>query len=633
MRRLGFVFIGATMLINIFAVVLPAKNTYAGSAGNIMVGGGGSDKAEILSKYDADPWVQAVYSEFGISRADIEKMVPDEVDIAAAKGPGWNQNLVTAGRMANNKDDSAFAETPVNIAGATIYKHTVDSAFDAPTVKVIWCSKEVCGRYKAIALVCGNPIIDMNEEQVHQTPQPMGFVDGITCERMFGWAYNDMYSRFVHIYVDKPLTANSVEGKDYFEVQATQDTRPDVKEAFASRGVPSSVGWSWDGGPLVNDGKDHKLWAYVTDRGAHFAALAGGEGVAANFTCQKPVIKICPAGPLVGKPAPDDNLRNCPESPIASCTKLTALSRVVQINTDARFSATAVALNGAKVNGYKMDFGDGSDKTFGADQSDQIVHKYTKLGTWKAVLTVQSSEGDKTSPDCAADIEVKAQPVPCTHDSSILLSDTEKCTPCPENPTISIKNTTLCVVQIVQAKKVANITKGTADANNTTASPGDILEYTLLTTNTGTKLSFDQTTSESIADILDYAVTDNLGTAKLAATTLSWPKTTIVAGDTIKQVFRVKIKDTIPATPPSISDAGTFDLTMVNTYGNATSVKVPCPPTLCVQNVATKLPQTGPGSTMLVTFMIVCMIGFFYNRNRILAKELDFVKADYQRGA
>jgi hypothetical protein len=198
---------------------------------------------------------------------------------------------------------------------------------------------------------------------------------------------------------------------------------------------------------------------------------------------------------------------------------------------------------------------------------------------------------------------------------------------------IPASNTKLCIVKTIISKKVANITKGVTDANNSTASPGDILEYTLYTTNTATKLSTEQTTSEPISDLLDYSDINNLGNAKQLDTTLVWPKVTIVAGDTLKQSFRVKVKSVIPTTPISTTDSGTFDLKMINTYGNSTTVNLPCPAVLCAQNTAKNLPKTGPGSSLLITFMILCLVAFFYNRNRVLVKELNLIKLEHSTGA
>ena len=98
-------------------------------------------------------------------------------------------------------------------------------------------------------------------------------------------------------------------------------------------------------------------------------------------------------------------------------------------------------------------------------------------------------------------------------------------------------------------------------------------------------------------------------------------------------MFKVKVKDTIASTPASISDGGTFDLKMINVYGNSTTVNLACPPKLCIQRTAEQLPHTGPGSSLVLTFFAVIVLGFFYSRSRVLAKEIDIVRYEYSKGA
>jgi hypothetical protein len=377
------------------------------------------------------------------------------------------------------------------------------------------------------------------------------------------------------------------------------------------------------------------VWVYVTDRAENYALLTNGDGRTVNFNCPKPTVVLCPAGPLAGQPALDNDVRNCPASPIATCSKLTILSAVVQRGTDARFVLTATALNGASISGYRVNFGDGDTRVFSTTSASyEFTHRYNDVGNYVVSATALTSEGDKTSPDCSGNLEVKPQPVPCPHDSTLLFSDTERCNPCPENPSIPASNTELCIATKTLSKKVANITQGVADANNTTAAPGDILEYTLVTQNTAKKLNIQHVTTENIGDLLDYSDISELGGGQLDdKKNLIWPETTIVAGAQLKQVFRVKVKSSIPTTPPSLSDAGTFDLKMVNIYGNSTTVNVNCPTSLCVKGTVERLPNTGPGTSLAITFIIVGIVGFFYTRSRILAKELDIVRYEYAREA
>jgi LPXTG-motif cell wall-anchored protein len=68
-----------------------------------------------------------------------------------------------------------------------------------------------------------------------------------------------------------------------------------------------------------------------------------------------------------------------------------------------------------------------------------------------------------------------------------------------------------------------------------------------------------------------------------------------------------------------------FDLTMTNVYGNSVSIKVPAPPGKTVETTAATLPNTGPGSSLLIGGIVVMLAGYFYARSRLLATESNIV--------
>ncbi len=149
--------------------------------------------------------------------------------------------------------------------------------------------------------------------------QPKGYVDVLNCSGIAGWAWNVNNPRYVHFYVDKPSFAGSRVNVDYFEVEAN-GSRTDVPGVFPQ--IPPNVGWFWDGGPLKNDGRTHKLYVYVTDRGDNWAPLLGGEGIDANFTC--PV-------PPTPTPTPIPNATptpTVPPTPTIACVKPSAPTNV-----------------------------------------------------------------------------------------------------------------------------------------------------------------------------------------------------------------------------------------------------------------------------------------------------------------
>ncbi len=183
-------------------------------------------------------------------------------------------------------------------------------------------------------------------------------------------------------------------------------------------------------------------------------------------------------------------------------------------------------------------------------------------------------------------------------------------------------------------KKVRNDTQGIEDANGTKANPSDVLTYTLSVTNRSKDRTFPgKIVKENISDILEYAtVTDYHGGTKDDENFVTWPATDIPAGDTIEKELTVKVKSKLPQTPRSATNPGSFDMLMTNVYGDTVNVKLPPSPPKQVETTTTSLPNTGPGETLAIGFIITVVAGYFFARSRLMAKELDIVRDDYAAG-
>ncbi len=205
-------------------------------------------------------------------------------------------------------------------------------------------------------------------------------------------------------------------------------------------------------------------------------------------------------------------------------------------------------------------------------------------------------------------------------------SSEAECKPC--DAAQSQLNPALCLILRKQAR---NVTQDIDDANNTTAAGGDVIVYTLSVKNTGTADVDDFVIEENISDILQYADTQDLNGARRDNDTgiIKWSAADIDAGRTITREFRVKIKNPIPQTPVSVSDPSTFDLTLTNVYGNTVIIKLPGSIVKTTEKVATTLPNTGPGTSLFIGFMFTVIVGYFFSRSRLLARELAIVKHDY----
>lgn len=139
------------------------------------------------------------------------------------------------------------------------------------------------------------------------------------------------------------------------------------------------------------------------------------------------------------------------------------------------------------------------------------------------------------------------------------------------------------IVNIVQSKSAYNQTQK-IDATQRAAGSGDVIEYTLVTKNTG-NTDTDYVVKDGISDILEYANVSNIsdGGSQIAGTTgndaelVSYPSAKIAAGGEIVRTFTVKVKDPLPT---NAANGYHFDDKMYNVYGNEVIVYIarPTPP-------------------------------------------------------
>lgn len=204
---------------------------------------------------------------------------------------------------------------------------------------------------------------------------------------------------------------------------------------------------------------------------------------------------------------------------------------------------------------------------------------------------------------------------PCKYNSNIPASNPE-CKPCIK---ASLSNPYACV-EI--HKEAANTTQGIDDANNTEAAAGDVIIYTLSATNTGKADVKKYVFKEDMSDVLDYAdVVDLHGGAISSTKIVTWPAETIKTGQTASHQITVKIKNPIPQTPAGSSDPTHFDLIMTNVYGDTINIRLPGSPEKTVETAASTLPNTGPGTSLMIGAAIVIVGGYFFSRSRLLAEE------------
>lgn len=290
-------------------------------------------------------------------------------------------------------------------------------------------------------------------------------------------------------------------------------------------------------------------------------------------------------------------------NPSAQCLGLTAekLSR-----NEYKFVATASVTDGATINDFNFNFGDGSSQDSPNNNgTSEATHTFVEPGNYVIGAIVRTSLGHIVSNACSQQITVEPEDE-------------------PEEPVI------------IHNKEAKNLTQEIDDADNTVAKAGDRIEYKLITRNTGTVAAVDfELPAEDIADILEYADIEELNDAKFdeEKKKLTWDKATIEPGGKIEKVFIVKVKDPVPQTPVSASDATSFDLVMANKYGSDhVKIKLERSNNKRIEEVARSLPNTGITDNIISSTFLIGMSTYFYSRNRMISKELKLVKKEFTNG-
>lgn len=328
-------------------------------------------------------------------------------------------------------------------------------------------------------------------------------------------------------------------------------------------------------------------------------------------------------------------------TPVAACSALT----ITPIDrTTVKLAATATTGGGATISGYTYSIKDSKgavilDQTIpSSGTSTSIQHDISKSGTYTATVTVATSIGAKTGADCTKSFTISPEAL-CTLTPTLVESSPD-CKPCLGSTTLWYKDTT-CKPAFDISKKVRNITQSLADANNTTARPGDQLQYTLTVKNTG-KDAGSYTMTDNVADILQYADLVDAGDGKLVTesepnvispATVVWPSfSNIKPGAIVERTLLVKVKLTIPATAVNTANQQSYNCTVTNTFGNTLNVGIACPPEKVVETITTELPHTGPTENIIFSGIVLAVVVYFYARSRQTSQEIRLIRRDFNAG-
>lgn len=381
---------------------------------------------------------------------------------------------------------------------------------------------------------------------------------------------------------------------------------------------------------------DFDSTAWTKRNGSTYQAIIGtrsldGQWFAIMMACGNPAYVVPPAAP----PPP------VVKTPTAVCTSLaiTPLNR-----TSFRLTGKSSTKDGASISAYQFVVKNASgvavfsERVAATGDSASATADLKTNGNYTAVLTVETSVGNRTDGACQKALTVSPEPrCPLNPD---LVESSPDCKPCADDTSIWYKDKD-CVAAFELTKKVKNLTQNIANANNTLAKPSDRVEYTLEVKNTG-KNTGTYTFTDNLADVLEYSTVIQSGGGVISSAadgspiekqgTITWSPMAIKAGQSVQKTVIVQLKSVVPTAPQSLSNPESYNCRMHNSFGNGTTILVDCPPEKTVEQVVTQLPTTGPTENAIFAGVLLSVVTYFYARSRQMKKEVRLIRHNVNAG-
>jgi hypothetical protein len=592
-RRTGFVLIVLAMVVQFIATLAPPQQSLASSPNDIL--NGITNKNSILRAWDANTHhLRDVYSKFGITRANI----------ANINGQGTNSTVNSTARdywsvgyfpLSNfGISSNHWGERTINANGVTVYQRPLH-AWDTHGSSSYPAFHGVNSHGKDfwILKTCGNPTFV--GPYLPQPPKPK-------------------------LTVHKSLITNSVAHRgdivkfrlEYQNIQpdslATNfRLRDSIDGNFEFVSLDDMSSKSGNTVQIARSGHlGHTNSPYVSTLVVKVKAKAANQAVICNSatvnsdqdsaTSERPCVTvIVPAAPP--PPTPVVN------APSGYCVASSAF--VSGSNKDFTIRTEAYVQNGTQVTGYNFDVDangsiDAHDSTNLATFDKQFKGLATGQHTVLVYVDLKNSTGQTVRTNaCQAQINI-------AEDARVNLS-----------------------------KSVTNLTKG-GDANSTTVSNGDILEFKLVTKNVTSTAYKNYEGQDYIGSVLQYADVVDSSQITLqdmnldSQNYLHWKIPNLAAQTSDVKTIKVKVKDVIPNTNTPSKLSPDYNCSFTNDYGNEVTMNVNCPAAKSVEQAATALPNTGPGTTITIGAIIAVVAGYLFSRSRIMARELLIIRDEYQ---
>lgn len=314
---------------------------------------------------------------------------------------------------------------------------------------------------------------------------------------------------------------------------------------------------------------------------------------------------------------------NLPQTPTATCESIT--TNLIE-RSGFKLTASAQAAQGASIRGYRYIITDSNNRvvfeksyTSNALSNTSETINISNPGKYTAKVVINTTVGDRSSTTCTRLINI-SDTSRCMFDGQLSYTDKE-CRACPYNSGLWYKDKD-CAQSIVTSKQVRNLTRNVTDANLTTVSPNDRLEYTLYTTNLG-GLPYTTKIEENFTDVLTYSslVDSDGGSLNVNTKILGWEAINLAPGQTDIRHVVVQINNNISSSPVGSNDPSAYNCSLTNAYGNTTRLKLACPLGKEVEHIIQKLPSLGVTENLFFGTILLFIVGYFYQRSRQLNKE------------
>jgi hypothetical protein len=605
-RRLGFVLIIAAMFVQFFAALYPPQQSLAASPNDVL--NGITDKNSILRAWDANTHhVRDIYSKFGITRANI----------AAISGQGTNSTVHSTGRdywsvgylplsnfgISSNK----WGERTINANGVTVYQrplHAWDT--NGSSSYPAFHGVNSHGVDFWILKTCGNPTFIGS--YLPAPPKPKLTVHKSLVTSNVVHRGDTVKFRLEYQNTQPDSLATSFKLRDTINSNFEYVSMDDISRLSGSTAEISRSGHlGYTSSPYVST-----LVVRVKNTAANQSTICNSATVSSDQdsdTSERPCVTvIVPSAPAPPPPAPAPApVTAAPVKPVVippSGYCVASSSFVAGSNRDFIVHTDSYVQNGTQVNAYNYDI-DANGTIDSKDPTNQITYDKTFKGLGTGQHTVLVYVDIKNSAGQTSQTKACQAQINIAEDARVNLS-----------------------------KSVTNITHG-GDANSTTVHKGDILEFKLVTKNVTSTDYKNYQGQDYLGSVLQYTDIIDPSQISLQDMTLDsqnylhWKIPNLAAQTSDVKTIRVKVKDNIPLTNTPSKLSPDYNCSFTNDYGNEVTMNVSCPAAKSVEQAATALPNTGPGTTAAISAVIAVVVGYLYSRSRIMSKELLIIRDEY----